>query len=395
MSYTRKPFSPSEIAAATEAAIADLRTKLTAATERAEKADEIAEVLRDEMKKIALALGRSKTDGETDCDWAFLSESVAGMVARAEKAELEAECLDFVLNEGGPDSILIESTRLRARVAALEEVAEAFEHEAAMRRRDFAVTDRGTELNCLTRNGALEYGRVQMLEKCAANVRAALSTAPAPSQVEYRPGHWFEPKSIDEMQAFFTSRVPAIREAAREYGYAIGLHGSMRRDLDLIAVPWRDGAADKDNLAHAISMAACGLAREGRKYQWEAKPAGRIATSLPLCWTDHDNPEFGDVPGMGHIDLSVMPAPSQATAERKTFEVPPGYIPVRDLEGRCTGEVIPEWRATAVSNEQYGKNGEVTDRPMFKRELGDALRRASEDADTSAVTRRELGEGEG
>jgi len=119
--------------------------------------------------------------------------------------------------------------------------------------------------------------------------------------LNYTPGEWFQAQSRDELQAFFTSRLPAIREAARDQGYAIGVHGSMRRDLDLIATPWRDGAADVDMLAHAIAMAACGISRDGN-YDWEAKPMGRIATSIPCCWATWHNE-----PGTGHIDLSVTP----------------------------------------------------------------------------------------
>jgi hypothetical protein len=120
--------------------------------------------------------------------------------------------------------------------------------------------------------------------------------------LNYTPGEWFQAQSRDELQAFFASRLPAIREAARDQGYAIGVHGSMRRDLDLIATPWRDGAADVDMLAHAIAMAACGISRDG-SYEWEAKPMGRVATSIPCCWATWHNE-----PGTGHIDLSVTPA---------------------------------------------------------------------------------------
>ena len=31
-------------------------------------------------------------------------------------------------------------------------------------------------------------------------------------------------------------------DVAREMGYALALHGSMNRDMDLIAVPWVVGA---------------------------------------------------------------------------------------------------------------------------------------------------------
>ena len=102
------------------------------------------------------------------------------------------------------------------------------------------------------------------------------------------------------MEAFYRSRLPAIRETARALGYGIGQHGSMRRDMDLIAVPWREEAAGRDELAHAIAMAACGITRSG-PYQWETKPRGRFAVSIPICWE-----EFYDMVSAGHIDLSVV-----------------------------------------------------------------------------------------
>jgi hypothetical protein len=107
------------------------------------------------------------------------------------------------------------------------------------------------------------------------------------------------------MQAFYLSRLPAIRAAAKEHGYAIGLHGSMRRDFDLMAMQWCDDAADKDTLARAVADAACGIRREGA-YDWERKPNGRFATSIPICWTDHENPEFDNMLSLGHVDLSVI-----------------------------------------------------------------------------------------
>lgn len=113
-------------------------------------------------------------------------------------------------------------------------------------------------------------------------------------------GEWHHVATIDEMHAFYLSRLPAIRKAAREHGYAIGVHGSLRRDFDLIAMRWHDGASDKDTLAHAIAMAACGISRDG-PYEWEQKPSGRVATSFPICWT-----EWHGMISAGHIDLSLI-----------------------------------------------------------------------------------------
>lgn len=136
------------------------------------------------------------------------------------------------------------------------------------------------------------YADIGHSEGCTATV-----VAPA-----FKPGSWTDIPTVNALEQFYLSRLPAIREAAQMHGYAIGLHGSCRRDLDLIAVPWRDGAADADALAHAVALAACGIDRAGA-YDWEQKPAGRVATSIPICW-----PAWYGQTGAGHIDLSVMPA---------------------------------------------------------------------------------------
>ena len=116
-----------------------------------------------------------------------------------------------------------------------------------------------------------------------------------------RPGfEWTRCADITEMQAFFLSRLEPIRLAARKCGYAIGLHGSTRRDLDLIAAVWIDDPKSKDELAAAVHYAACGLSHA--PYTWTIKPRGRVAVSMPICWTDWGY----DIPNLGHIDLSVM-----------------------------------------------------------------------------------------
>jgi len=114
---------------------------------------------------------------------------------------------------------------------------------------------------------------------------------------------WVDVHTIDEMEAFFLSVLPAVREAAKSCGYAIGFHGSARRDLDLIAVPWIEIYSTPNALATAIHKAACGMQHENGEYTWEKKPNGRIATSMPICWTDYSMPKMLS---LGHIDLSVV-----------------------------------------------------------------------------------------
>ncbi|HEY9219576.1 MAG TPA: hypothetical protein VIO94_16125 [Phenylobacterium sp.] len=82
-----------------------------------------------------------------------------------------------------------------------------------------------------------------------------------------------------------------IRSLAREVGYAIGVHGSLERDLDLIAAPWREDAVTATQLAEHI---AAGI--NGRVLAPEHRPLGRWSCNIQIDgW-------------FKLIDLSVAPA---------------------------------------------------------------------------------------
>lgn len=107
------------------------------------------------------------------------------------------------------------------------------------------------------------------------------------------------PADKDEPRAYlapsYTLLVPILTKAARECGYALGLHGSMARDLDLIAVPWIEDATDADTLVARLVEACGGFLREERAQRDPvARPHGRLAWSIHLG-------------GGPYIDLSVMP----------------------------------------------------------------------------------------
>jgi hypothetical protein len=46
---------------------------------------------------------------------------------------------------------------------------------------------------------------------------------------------WHQCNNPEELEAFYLSRLPFIRAVAKELGFGIGVHGSLRRDFDLIA----------------------------------------------------------------------------------------------------------------------------------------------------------------
>ena len=73
--------------------------------------------------------------------------------------------------------------------------------------------------------------------------------------------------------------IEPLREVARRHGYAIGEHGSQRRDIDLIAVPWTEEAGEPIMLAEAIRAEVerlVGIAfytpAENTEFFWRAMP---------------------------------------------------------------------------------------------------------------------------
>jgi hypothetical protein len=58
-----------------------------------------------------------------------------------------------------------------------------------------------------------------------------------------------------------------MRERGRELGYAIAVHGTLKRDIDLVAIPWTDEAVSARELCEAIFKVVetvCGHAH----YSW-------------------------------------------------------------------------------------------------------------------------------
>ncbi len=56
----------------------------------------------------------------------------------------------------------------------------------------------------------------------------------------------------------YSQILPKIRAAGKELGYAIAIHGTMANDLDLIAVPWIEEAAEPSALVSMIAETVSG-----------------------------------------------------------------------------------------------------------------------------------------
>lgn len=90
--------------------------------------------------------------------------------------------------------------------------------------------------------------------------------------------------------------LPWLQMAARHHGYALLLHGSTMRDMDLVAVPWMQDAISGAELVRVFRWIADSCQITGPY----TKPHGR------MCWVLLLYEERPDGQLM-YIDLSVMP----------------------------------------------------------------------------------------
>lgn len=90
-----------------------------------------------------------------------------------------------------------------------------------------------------------------------------------------------------------------MRRVAKDIGYALTVHGSLNRDIDLVAIPWREhGIADRDTLVRGLAGAVAALAGPcNAEREWADKPHGRKAKLL-VAWCGENT---------ATLDLSVMP----------------------------------------------------------------------------------------
>lgn len=89
----------------------------------------------------------------------------------------------------------------------------------------------------------------------------------------------------------YCAMYPELAKVARAHGYALAVHGSMQRDMDLICVPW---IAEPSEPAAVVKAMTAKFAIEviGEPTQ---KEHGREAWTLSIAW------------GECAIDLSFMP----------------------------------------------------------------------------------------
>lgn len=102
--------------------------------------------------------------------------------------------------------------------------------------------------------------------------------------------------------AAYCALVPSISNIAREFGYAVGVHGSMNTDLDLMLVAWTEEATPPEDVIQAITAYVGGSKRRVDVEPYP-KPHGRLSWTIYLT---QEGVESHGVVGP-YLDISVIP----------------------------------------------------------------------------------------
>lgn len=94
---------------------------------------------------------------------------------------------------------------------------------------------------------------------------------------------------------------------AHRRGYALAIHGSMARDLDLVAIPWVEDADDPELLLEDFRRY---IAPQGSKVDLKLlppskKPHGRLAYTIPIGFAN-----------TYYLDISIMPRTAAKEGEK-------------------------------------------------------------------------------
>lgn len=130
---------------------------------------------------------------------------------------------------------------------------------------------------------------IDQLEDCSSNAEGAetlcAQAANAIRELVANRGVWpniIAPAKYDDAHPSWEDpRLPNFQKIwakARECGYAVGIHGSLKRDVDLIAVPWVYPAQDPETLIQGL----CNTLKARVVGEIEPKPHGRVACSIQI-----------------------------------------------------------------------------------------------------------------
>ncbi len=128
---------------------------------------------------------------------------------------------------------------------------------------------------------------------------------------------WKNVKTKNQLKKQYLILYEELVPIARQCGYALAIHGSKTRDLDLIAVPWVDKPLKPETLIKRIEK-HIGVAEHMRSYwkkQGTNKPLGRKSYVIHIAWwgsymatvKNNRKKKVPSYKGFAYIDISFTP----------------------------------------------------------------------------------------
>jgi len=115
-------------------------------------------------------------------------------------------------------------------------------------------------------------------------------------------------KAIKAKPLFYACCLLPLQGIAKEMGYNLIIHGSMNRDMDLVAIPWVEHPEPEVELIKAFDMYLRGTSyvdgSEERGYMFSILPGGRKSYVINLNRGGHWN-MFNDE--QWYLDISITP----------------------------------------------------------------------------------------
>ena len=112
-------------------------------------------------------------------------------------------------------------------------------------------------------------------------------------------------KPVKAKPSFYAYCFELLKRIAESYGYNLVLHGSMDRDLDLIAIPWDIKLGNHEKMIDDFTKCLGGELLPKTEMGVHCHPHGRMGYVIQLCRREGmelTDPEY-------YIDISVTPTP--------------------------------------------------------------------------------------
>ncbi|WP_034256698.1 hypothetical protein [Adhaeribacter aquaticus] len=111
-------------------------------------------------------------------------------------------------------------------------------------------------------------------------------------------------KPIHAKPSLYAYYFEVLKKIALKYGYNLVLHGSLNRDLDLIAIPWEKDLGDCDVMINEFAEHLGGEVMQQSEASKHCFPHGRMSYVVNLNrsgkWNNYQDAQY-------YLDISVIP----------------------------------------------------------------------------------------